>query len=85
MPTGHFTWDGAVGTPRFIPLRENKRHMLRDEITVIFKRRLFLFARQLGAISDTCSVQDVRFRSIELVGYAVSVNKLEQRLRTALR
>lgn len=46
---------GLVGTPYSVP-RENKRHMLRDEITVIFKRRLFLFARQLGAINDTCSV-----------------------------
>lgn len=56
--------------------REN-RHMLRDEITVIFKRRLFLFARQLRAINDTCSVGDVRLKaSIESVDFTVSTRPI---------
>lgn len=43
----------AVGT---LP-KANIHHVL-YEITAIFKRRLFLFARQLGAIRDTCETAE---------------------------
>lgn len=41
-----------------------KHHMLWDEITVIFKRWLFLFACQLRAINATCSARDTRLRRL---------------------
>lgn len=77
-PTGrtfHMGWWelGAANTTLRYTKRKRSSHV-EDEITVIFKRRLFLFTRQLGAINDTCSVRDARLRLglfIELVALAV--------------
>lgn len=67
----HFTWACGNSSLRRFAERKQPSHVqdtAPDEITDIFTRRLFLFARQLGPIRATCCRDDARLRSlIELV------------------